>query len=398
SPWTNEIAAGKNFVGAAGYTLERLLKRAGYDRPNFLVANSLWCFPGDVLVTAQNIQRAYRRSYSGPVVELRTKRGNLTGTPNHPILTRRGWFSLGKLHIGDYLVRSSGADGVSDGDPNIHYPPTTFHELFGALSQSGVRQRVAGTNMDFHGDGMDSNVEIISLNGLLPNRQQSSRLEEVGKYIFELANDCMAGLISNGSSAYSPPYFANAALSSPSGSMNYGQESVTFLPAHPSPAQLGSLGLIPSFDTAPIQGTCQSGGAATEPSHEVLDGLSSSVTFDEVLELRVRESSGHVFNLQTSSGQYSANGYVVSNCKPPTLNWTDQHWRPEVAKALAQCAPYLDDLVAQFKPRVVVPMGNVALRRSCGVSGIESRHSYVHESVWGIPAIPTFHPSYIMQG
>ena len=112
-------------------------------------------------------------------------------------------------------------------------------------------------------------------------------------------------------------------------------------------------------------------------------------------------AAGYTLERLLKRAGYDRPNFLVANtiwCKPPTLNWTDQHWRPEVAQALAQCAPYLDDLVAQFKPRVVVPMGNVALRRACGVSGIESRHSYVHESVWGIPAIPTFHPSYIMQG
>ena len=112
-------------------------------------------------------------------------------------------------------------------------------------------------------------------------------------------------------------------------------------------------------------------------------------------------AAGYTLDRLLRRAGYDRANFLVANslwCKPPTLNWTDQNFRPEVAKAFAQCAPYLDDLVAQFKPRVVVPMGNVALRRSCGVSGIESRHSYVHETVWGIPAIPTFHPSYIMQG
>ncbi|KKL83268.1 hypothetical protein LCGC14_1976450, partial [marine sediment metagenome] len=112
-------------------------------------------------------------------------------------------------------------------------------------------------------------------------------------------------------------------------------------------------------------------------------------------------AAGYTLDRLLRRAGYERNNFLIFNalaCKPPTLNWTDQSFRPEVAKAFAQCAPYLDDLVAQFKPRVVVPMGNVALRRACGVSGIESRHSYVHETVWGIPAIPTFHPSYIMQG
>lgn len=86
------------------------------------------------------------------------------------------------------------------------------------------------------------------------------------------------------------------------------------------------------------------------------------------------------------------------NCKPPSLGWTDHPERyPAALQSLQQCKPYLDDLIAQRKPKVLVPMGNVALRRVCGVTGMEYFHSYVHETRWGLPAIPTFHPSFLMQ-
>lgn len=90
--------------------------------------------------------------------------------------------------------------------------------------------------------------------------------------------------------------------------------------------------------------------------------------------------------------------FLITNtmcCKPPALNWTDS----EAAQpAITQCSPYLDETVRAMKPKVIIPMGNVALRRVCGVSGIQARQAYIHDSVWGIPAVPTFHPSFIMQG
>lgn len=87
------------------------------------------------------------------------------------------------------------------------------------------------------------------------------------------------------------------------------------------------------------------------------------------------------------------------NCLPLHLGWSDHPERfPEAAAAAEHCSPYLEELIETMQPRVIVPMGNAALRRVCGVSGIEQRHSYVHPTRWGVPAIPTFHPSYIMQG
>lgn len=94
--------------------------------------------------------------------------------------------------------------------------------------------------------------------------------------------------------------------------------------------------------------------------------------------------------------------YLITNsmwCKPPYLGWTDHPERyPDAIQAIRHCAPYLDDLIASSRPRVIVVLGGVALRRICTVSGIEGHHSYVLPTSYGIPAIPTFHPSYIMQG
>lgn len=95
--------------------------------------------------------------------------------------------------------------------------------------------------------------------------------------------------------------------------------------------------------------------------------------------------------------------FTITNsiwCKPPHLGWTDKPQRyPEVYSALRQCEPYLDELIAHRKPKVIVALGGVAIRRACGVTAtVESRHSYVHEGLAGIPTVPTFHPSGVMQG
>jgi len=86
-------------------------------------------------------------------------------------------------------------------------------------------------------------------------------------------------------------------------------------------------------------------------------------------------------------------------CKPPRLGWTDAtHKLPEAFAALQNCRPYLDELVEKVKPKVIVPMGGVALGRTTGLTGIEALQGYVVDSVWGIPAVPNLHPSFVMQG
>jgi len=86
-------------------------------------------------------------------------------------------------------------------------------------------------------------------------------------------------------------------------------------------------------------------------------------------------------------------------CSPLHLGWMDNPRRfPAAAVAIEHCRPHLDELIAERRPRVIIPMGNVALRRVCGTSGIEAVAGYVLPTPYGIPAVPTYHPSFLMKG
>ncbi len=84
-------------------------------------------------------------------------------------------------------------------------------------------------------------------------------------------------------------------------------------------------------------------------------------------------------------------------CRPAYLKWMDRPHR-DAAAAIEHCRPHLDELIYERRPRVIVPMGNVALRRICGVSGIEEKAGYVLPTIYGVPAVPTFHPAYLLRG
>ena len=90
-------------------------------------------------------------------------------------------------------------------------------------------------------------------------------------------------------------------------------------------------------------------------------------------------------------------------CSPPHLGWTDHPSKyPEAIVALRHCEPYLKDTLDKQRPKVIVALGNVAMRQAIGniniAADLTQRHSYVHESQFNIPVIPSFHPSYLLQG
>ena len=51
-----------------------------------------------------------------------------------------------------------------------------------------------------------------------------------------------------------------------------------------------------------------------DPLRHCEDAFSCQVGFVELVEINVRDFSGHVFNLSTVSGLYLANTIVVHNC------------------------------------------------------------------------------------
>jgi uracil-DNA glycosylase family 4 len=113
-------------------------------------------------------------------------------------------------------------------------------------------------------------------------------------------------------------------------------------------------------------------------------------------------AAGRVLDRQLDLVQIARRDVMVANtiwCKPTRLNWMDHPERYKDANAaIEHCRPNLDDHIERTRPKVIVPMGNVALRRICGVSNIESQAGYVLPTPYGVPAIPTYHPSFVMRG
>jgi hypothetical protein len=112
------------------------------------------CFPAETHVMASGVKRAYRRWYEGEMVEMTTSGDVLRGTPNHPILTERGWVALGGLDKNDHVVSDPSHQSV----PNSQNIP--IGEIFD--SAAGHRHSAMGQRAEFHGDGFDGEVVTVT--------------------------------------------------------------------------------------------------------------------------------------------------------------------------------------------------------------------------------------------
>ena len=109
--------------------------------------------------------------------------------------------------------------------------------------------------------------------------------------------------------------------------------------------------------------------------------------------------SGRLLDSQLNRAGIDRKSVIVTNsrmCKAPYLGWDGKH--PDSAIATAHCRPHLDDLIERIKPKVILTLGAVAMARVIGVTDLDNRQAYIHDTPYGIPAIPTYHPSHILQG
>lgn len=393
-----EAMTGRPFMGDAGGMLTRLLNLLGWTRDAIRIHNVISCFPAATIVHAPGLLHAYKRRYAGIFVTVETRAGGLSGTPNHPVLTTRGWVALGDLQAGDHLIRYGGGyEGKAWRHPHVEDVPAPIAQVFQSAADARISRRMIGRVMDFHGDGMNGEVEIVSAHGVLRAHDQSSILQLLLEQLFETAHP-----------ASSPDRAAVAAAAclldtwrtptySPMRGLGQPQSSAPSFSLHP---QTIRLGLRSPWDLEQIQRGPDTAVAEMEPALDRLSGLTAEIELCEVLGVTLSEFDGPVYNLETVSHKYLANGFIVHNCQPPG-DWFDER-APWYHSAMAHCR-YLDATLAENHP-VVVTMGGTALRRVMGLQHHKKvRVQDFHGSVLRDPTdrywvVPTYHPSFLQRG
>ncbi|MDY6866624.1 MAG: phage minor capsid protein [Chloroflexota bacterium] len=189
------------------FTLGKDPKNADY--PNFYEItgygtitglSGINCIVEDTKVSGPGISAGYRRKYSGELIVIRTARGHeLTVTPNHPILTEKGWVAAGLLTKGDNVFSRSGLHGHRGKRPNINERQPIIQEVFDALLVGGEIRSLPVSTGDFHGDISDHEVDVVYPDSLLWNGVEPSVNEKFIKVFFTFPVELPGFLLSLGS-------------------------------------------------------------------------------------------------------------------------------------------------------------------------------------------------------
>lgn len=327
------------------------------------------CVPGwTPLIPIGDLQRIYRSWWSGGLVNVTLASGAvLSATPNHPVLSKRGWVGASHLNPGDYLIK---VDISASRNVDIEKSQPTIEDLFQSFRGTPGAQfgRVAGVAFNFHGDKpVDDQVDVVTFNDMLGADDVSSAAKVIGEFClsspdhsepgFSLtplpasgpgrvqqelsgsgsANGGVSGVSSQVTSRGGDSVSVSLAPKVHSGSTQPVANRLTTTPELTSETEyrlprfvssdefLDSRVKISLWSRLPRSDGdtgCDQPSPDGIVSHSMtaaktVDRFSSEIGYDEVIAVDVVPWSGHVYTLQTSSGAYtdSLSQALQLNCR-----------------------------------------------------------------------------------
>jgi hypothetical protein len=146
------------------------------------------CFTGDTLVSFKSCKKAIRSNYTGEIITIKTSAGyEVSGTPNHPVLTDNGFIRLDQVNHLTNLVCCPINKNFS-GAFNVNYIPSKFKEVFDSFLVIGMVMRKVAVGVNLYGRIPDGDVNVININGFLHNTFLAKRLKLIKKLNLKAPN------------------------------------------------------------------------------------------------------------------------------------------------------------------------------------------------------------------
>lgn len=267
------------------------------------------CVVGETIIQSPEIEIIYKRLYSGKVIDLFTTNGNtLTVTPNHPLLTNHGWVAANLIKNGDNLVSASLAKKMLFSNPNVQQTPSMISDVFASFNKLWHSGRFMGADHQFHGDGMNGNVDIIFPQRKLASRVLASAFDPFDDLQFSTANNQPAF------SSFNKDFFSFF-LTAP-GFLSFFRKLASFFKSSFSHPHIHGVRAISDCNIV-VNKPLSNNPATNGVTHTYRKfALARNIRFDNVVDVRIREVVNiHVYNLQTKYDWYICNNIITHNCR-----------------------------------------------------------------------------------
>lgn len=302
--------------------------------------NTINCFDGDVSVfNNKRALKSYKHSYSGKMLIVKTASGiKFTVTPNHPILTDRGWVSVASLNKGDNIIIGGLKKNLCLGtNPNKNEIPAKFNAFHEFLKIMGNSERISGANANFHGDVADGDVEVVTLKRFLPNGFISFCGKKIKDFFFSIARFIKQFFSGNGFKYIFSFGRFNTAPCDVGGMSNpllFSKRSLRHAIKH-------GLRTIANSDVIFTQDTINNLSANIISDRKLFNRLPIYIGFDEIVSIDTFITTSHmVYNLQTKNNLYLVNsisqngakcnniGAICHNCRCASVSFIKEEGIP----------------------------------------------------------------------
>ena len=281
--------------------------------------------------------KTLKRWYSGNVIQITMDdKTMITATPNHPILTLDGWKPFNMLKNGDKLLKRNPVNIFGLGSANINHRHTAsnVHDFFAVGNSTMSRP---GTDIDFHGDGSNFEIEVVSSKGGLLDKFKAIFFQEKSEFV--LSNTFSAKCFFKACSALVNFMLRHNPIKSGSVSVLNLVDSLGL--GHVRPFQAFGLGLVADDNAKSNQNSVNGASRNLKVFTDLINALArkiigldfdqvfiadlnSNFTVHEITSLKEMSYNGYVHNFETNESVYLAESYLVSNCRcqqKPVVEW-----------------------------------------------------------------------------
>lgn len=332
------------------------------------------CVLGDTLVsTVGKISKVYRRRYKGLIYRITTASGNvLSVTPNHPILTDKGFIRAQFLNIGDNVISNNGLETLGIIGKNKEHNEALIKDVFSTFrkSPSMFTCTMPLTTEDFHNDVTHKKVHVVCTDRVLSDegnvfgfkniRKNKFIFGHLGKVLFDKPHKsiilsffnrnfatfdnlmCRFGKMCNlfwGRILHSfnllfswislrdmisvkeTNHRCSCITKSFSDSCNTDSLIVKF--KNFINRKIVGWELSRSADVSLMQDISDDVFGRTVLASNILDRYSTQIKVDNIVAIDVKFSFTHVYNLETENSWYVANGIITHNCRCLLLPYFD---------------------------------------------------------------------------
>ena len=271
------------------------------------------CFVKETRIASNtSVEAATEREYIGELVTIETRGGiKFTCTPNHPVLTDKGWIAAGALYEGCNILTSGFAENFCSWIyPNKNNVVPCIYDIYQLFSRISFVNRIACGLVNFHGDIPDTDVKVVFSPCFLQNRGKPLFFKKIKHFFFKFS-DFEKATFSCKCMIYK---FTSLGWRSASRFIRFLRNFCFFFIG--GMLETKKLRFAKAANRTAVFKKKMINSSSIQ-SFSVCDGIDrfpGDVTVDDIISVKRRENVAcHVYNLQTENQIYGVNESISQN-------------------------------------------------------------------------------------